>query len=79
LKSRYENDAEFKQCVKMVGALAFVPVDAIEEFYDALCEGIPDDCRVDMQDFCDYFEDNYVGRMSRNNRRRRPLFAHDLW
>ena len=28
-----------------------------------------------MVDFIDYYEDNFIGRLTRNNRRRQPRYA----
>lgn len=73
-QQRYQNDGEFNLCMKMIPALAFVPVADLEEAFETLAEDIGDDC----QDILDYFEDNYIGRPGRRQRRD-PKFSHEMW
>ena len=70
----YRNDDLFRTNVKMIGAIAFVPiVDVVETF-----ERLANHCRQNEQVILDYFETNYIGEL-RCGRRRPPLFEHDLW
>jgi hypothetical protein len=74
LQERYQTDAEFSLLMRMIPALAFVPIDEVinvfEELQEAMSpEGIP---------VLDYFEDSYIGRKRRRNRAV-PLYAHEIW
>ena len=71
---RYLDDLDFSLGVRMISALAFVPVDKIVESFEALQQHLG----ADFDDALDYFEDNYIGRQRRTNRRP-PRFAHQLW
>lgn len=76
LINRYNNEAQFALYAKMVLALAFVPIEDINNAVLSLSDSVPDD----VQPILDWFEDNYVGRMNRRgNGRRQPLFPHDMW
>ena len=69
----YRNDDLFRTNVKMIDAIAFVPiVDVVETF-----ERLANHCGQNEQVILDYFETNYIGEL-RRGRRRPPLFEHDL-
>ena len=70
----YENDENFRTNIRMIGAIAFVPLLSIEEAFDLLAEH----CGANEQPVLDYFESTYVGDIRRGVRRA-PLFAHHLW
>ena len=70
----YENDENFRSNIRMIGAIAFVPLLSIEEAFDLLAEH----CGTYEQPVLDYFESTYVGEVRRGVRRA-PLFAHHLW
>ena len=74
LQNRYRDDAEFALGVRMVAATAFVPVDQIVDAYEQLQQHLDDE----YDDILDYFEDNYIGRQRRVNRRA-PRFLHQMW
>ena len=67
-------DDTFRANVRMIAALAFVPVDDIIPAFEALTEH----CGADEEPKLDYFEANYIGEL-RRARRRDSLFAHELW
>ena len=74
LQAKYASDPEFKLRVKMLSAIAFLPIeDAVAGFdmLDPLFEN-------DEQDLLGYFERTYVGRRAGAGRRP-PLFRIDLW
>jgi len=74
--SRYKNDADFSIFIKMIVALSFVPIDNL----DAAIQQLGDDLPECLQPLLDWFEDNYVGRVNRNGRGRRPaLFPPHIW
>ncbi|KAL4088766.1 hypothetical protein QTP88_023850 [Uroleucon formosanum] len=76
LTNHYNNEPNFSLYAKMVTALAFVPIEDIDNALLSLSENLPDD----VQPILDWFEDNYVGRMNRRgNGRRQPLFHHEMW
>ena len=60
---RYLDDLDFSMGVRMISALAFVPVDKIVESFEALQHHLG----ADFDDALDYFEDNYIGRQRRTN------------
>ncbi|KAB0802861.1 hypothetical protein PPYR_05047 [Photinus pyralis] len=76
LIQNYNNDANFSLRAKMVPALAFVPINDLENALDAISEALPDD----LQPLVDWFEDNYIGRRNRRGLGRRPaLFGPETW
>ena len=77
LKQRYETDASFALRMKMLPALAFVPVPTVTEAFDLLCDN--DIFPHEAQDVVDYFEDTWIGRPNRRNGRRPPIFRHGIW
>lgn len=72
----YNNDPEFALKARMIIALAFVPIDSIGDYVDALDNELPDE----LQLLLNWFEDTYVGRMNRRATGRRvPLFLPETW
>ena len=74
LKAMYENVVNFRPNIRMIGAIAFLPLLSIEAASDLLAQ----QCGADEQPVLDYFESMYVGDLRRGVRRA-PLFAHHLW
>ena len=74
LQHRYENDKEFAIQLRMVAALAFVPVSDVVSSFEQLLDFLPEN----SQPFLDYFEDTWIGRPYRHGRRP-PRFPHNLW
>ena len=74
LQERYLENEEFRANIRMIPALAFVPIGDIIPAFEVLSEN----CGNDEEVILDYFEVNYIGEL-RRMRRRNPLFAHDLW
>ena len=56
LQGRY-NDDEFAMYVRMVMALAFVPLPDLENTFDDLCTDFRNQFNNDMDGLLDYFED----------------------
>ena len=56
--------------IAMMGAIAFVPVDEVEQTWRHLKPLIPSD----MESFATYYENTWIGTSSRS-----PLFAHEMW
>jgi len=71
LQQRYQDNADFAMSVRMVAALAFVPLSYTVQVFEELQESTEDD---DMNQLLDYFEDNYIGRRRRRNRGN-PVFV----
>lgn len=61
----------------MLSALAFVPVQYVEEYFEFICDNnvLP----PDAQNVVDYFEDTWIGRPDRHGQRRLPLFPLRMW
>lgn len=77
LKQRYENDPEFALRLRMLSALAFVPIGAVTNAFESLCrDGIFNE---EMFPVVDYFEDTWIGRPNNILIRRPPSFSHNLW
>lgn len=74
-QERYQDDAEFAMSVRMVAALAFVPLADTVQVFEELQEFTEDD---EMIQLLDYFEDNYIGRRRRRGRGN-PLFVREVW
>lgn len=75
LTSRYNNDADFALSARMIASVAFVPIDQIENAIEQLSDELP----AELIPVLNYFEDNYLGRLNRNQTRRRPLFDPSIW
>ena len=74
LQLQYSNDAVFRENIRMIPALAFVPIADTQQSFNALAQH----CVGNEQGILDYFETNYIGEF-RRGRWRDPLFPHVLW
>jgi hypothetical protein len=63
-KARYKQDAEFALNLRLLAAIAFVPVDLVEMAFEVVVQScrIPDVC----SDITAYFEDMWIGSHPRN-------------
>ena len=63
--------------MRLLPALAFVPPTDVIETFDELTDSVifPPGAQPGL----DYFEDTWVGRPNRRNRRRPPRYQLDLW
>ena len=62
----------------MLPALAFVPEEDVVEAFEQVQEHFPEEA----EDICDYFEDNFIGRvrgLGQNRRRQSLRFLIGLW
>ena len=74
--SLYNTDPDFALKAKMIIAIAFVPLNKIDEYLDAVATELPQE----LGDLLNWFEDTYVGRRNRRgNGRRTPLLLPEIW
>ena len=75
LEKRYDTD-ELQHQLKLLVAVAFVPVEYVVRAFEVVLDEkmISDEGKP----IVDYFEDTWIGRLERRERRR-PLFEHGLW
>jgi len=60
----------------MIVALAFVPIDNLDDAFDALSNQLANE----LTPILNWLEDKYMGRPGHNNCRRRPaLFPPEIW
>ena len=74
LQERYMNDENVSLSMRMLTALAFVPVDEVIKVFEAIEEEMSDEFHT----IVDYFEDTYIGRL-RRHRRAKPTFDLHIW
>ena len=79
LQQRYQDDAEFSMHIRMIMALAFIPLVDINRAFDDLSTEIRTNFNNNLDDLLDYFEDTYIGRLRRNGQRGDPTFAQVIW
>ncbi|XP_030833106.1 uncharacterized protein LOC115920726 [Strongylocentrotus purpuratus] len=77
LQVLYNEDEEIRTQARMIGAIAFVPVEDTVEAFEALA-GI---ARAELQPVLNYFEDTYVGRPQRaaGHGRQAARFPPIMW
>lgn len=77
-KERYQNDTDFALSLRLLAAIAFVPIVKVDEAFEVVSSSglIPAECQCILN----YFEDTWIGRpQRRSNLRRRPTFLPELW
>lgn len=80
LQSKYADDPEFAVRVRMLNALAFVPVnDVITKFEELQETEYYKDHEEELSPLINYFEDVWIGRIDRRGQRKQPTFAHEMW
>lgn len=62
LMEQYLHDEEFSMLLRCFTALAFVPDDRIIEYFNILCQNIPNEVAETVSDFVDYMAETYVGK-----------------
>lgn len=75
LQNHYNTDAQFALNARMIFAMAFVPLQKIEEALHFLQEEVDDE----LMPVLDYFEDTYMDRRLANNCRRVAMFPYAIW
>jgi hypothetical protein len=74
--TNYRNNSNFSGLVKMIVALSFIPIPDFDLTIESLSEKFMDI----LYPLLDCFENNYVGMVNRNMRRRRiALFPPEIW
>ena len=77
LQQLYENDAGFALKMRMIAAIAFVPVADVVISFEHLIDNT--DFPEEVHSVLDYFEDTWIGRPNRRLIRRPPRFDHVMW
>ena len=77
LQQLYESDAGFALKMRMIAAIAFVPVAGVVTSFEHLIDNT--DFPKETQSVLDYFKDTWIGRANRRLIRRPPRFDHVLW
>ena len=75
LQSEYHNDPEFALTMRMLPALAFVPLELVSWSFQQLVIIFPGNASP----LCRYFEENFIGLLNLNGERNPPLFSISLW
>ncbi|KAK9729111.1 hypothetical protein QE152_g16050 [Popillia japonica] len=71
-----ETDVEFALKLRMLPAVAFVLTQSVVKVFETLCEN--EIFPLEAQEVVDYFEDTWIGRPQRRQRRP-PQFDLDMW
>lgn len=74
LQGKYQTDVNFALKIRMLPALAFIPSDEVVDAFETLQNTMP----PEADPITDYFEDTYIGRTRRRNRRA-PRFPVSMW
>lgn len=74
LQSAYKNNSGLNLKMRMIAALAYLPVNKVEDGFEALAGILPDE----MNDLVTYFEENFIG-IKRRNSRKPPIFNPQMW
>lgn len=78
MQEKYNTDPDYANQVRQLAALAFYPSDMIADKFEELTDPLFGALPEEMQPVIDYFEDNYVGRLTPAGRRA-PRFPPRLW
>ena len=78
LKREYEANPEIAITLKMLPALAFVPIQDIVDAFENLCD--QNIFSPELQVIVDYFKDTWLSRPQwRGRQQRQPFFALNMW
>ncbi len=72
----FDNDRNFKRTIKMLVALAFVPIAHLEEAFESL---LALDLTAEITSIFRWFEDTYIGRPNQFGPRRPARFPPSIW
>ncbi|XP_078533371.1 uncharacterized protein LOC144819280 [Lissotriton helveticus] len=80
LVTDYCSDSKLQFELKKLTALCFVPPESVDEYYTAISES---EYYVENEEklasLLNYFEDTWIGHLSRSGRRRKPRFHVEGW
>lgn len=85
LQSIYASDPDFAQNIKLLIALAFVPVLSVVAAYEELIEtdfydeDSESEYKDQIQTLLAYFESTYIYRIDRKGAKKPPLFPPAMW
>lgn len=85
LQTVYTNDEDFAVQIRMLIALAFIPIPFVIEAYEQLVgtefysEERDSEHKEAIQNLLAYFQSTYLYRISRNGSKQKPLFDIPLW
>lgn len=80
LQQRYTEDSEFALQIRMMTALSVVPVADVEQAFNDLMDTSYYTAHKELlTPMVIYFEDTWIGRIVRMNRRKPALFPINLW
>ncbi|XP_043267660.1 uncharacterized protein [Venturia canescens] len=74
LKSVYDTDEIFAKKIKLLAALAFVPIDNVENLFDRIVDEVFQNPEKDEENFLFSFEEQFIGRVDRRGNRRPANF-----
>ena len=75
LQQLYSEDTDFALHLRLLTALAFVPVADVETAFDFVASNFP----AEAASVLDYFEDVYICQPTRRGKRRAVLFPPNSW
>jgi len=75
LQQLYSEDTDFALHLRLLTALAFVPVADVETAFDFVASNFP----AEAASVLDYFEDVYICQPTRRGNRRAVLFPPNSW
>ncbi|XP_025407409.1 uncharacterized protein LOC112681362 [Sipha flava] len=80
LQQQYIEDSEFALQIRMMTALSFVPLYDVEQAFNDLMDTNYYTTHEELlTPLTNYFEDTWIGRVDRRNRRKPALFPVSLW
>ncbi|CAI6345166.1 unnamed protein product [Macrosiphum euphorbiae] len=80
LQKKYSEDPEFALQLRMLPALAFVPKDDVISSYSVLIESnYYTENEEILEQFLDYFENTWLGKLDRRRRRKQPKIEIEMW
>ena len=79
----YNENRNFQKLTGLMYSLAFVPIHEIVPLWGQIVEPemykMQDEITEEMDDYLDYFNDTFIGKVLRNGRRGNPRFQYTLW
>lgn len=85
LQSEYANNADFALNIRLLLALAFVPVDDVVKAFEQLCatdfyEENPESPHNDaIQTLLAYFQTTYIYRIDARGNKHSPMYPPNIW